>query len=69
MPSEVIKKVTNNPSGSISLLIGGILVAVGPWAATLDNWADALTTQHVGVLLPIIGGVFLAWLGKSPTTK
>ena len=68
-PVETVKKAANSTSVSIGLLIGGILVAVGPWASSLDSWGAAVSPQNIGILLPIVGGVLMSWLGKSLISK
>ena len=69
LPLETVKKVANTSGGSYAMLVGGLLVAAGPWLIALDAWGDALAPANLGILLPIIGGVLMAWLGKSPGTK
>jgi len=67
-PITTVSKVVNTTRGSYAMLIGGMLVAVGPWLLSLEAWGHAIAPQNLGVLLPIVGGVLMAWLGKSPTT-
>ena len=65
---QKIKDNVQNPGGkSYALLVGGLLVAIGPWLTAFSSWAEAIDVSNVGVVLGIGGGVFLAWLGKSPT--
>ena len=64
-PLNSVKKAANSTGLSIGLLIGGVLVAVGPWASSLDSWGSAVSPQNIGILLPIVGGVLMSWLGKS----
>jgi len=68
-PVETVKKAANSTSVSIGLLIGGMLVAIGPWASSLDSWGNALSPQNIGILLPIIGGVLMPAFGKSLLSK
>ncbi len=64
---QKIKENVEHPGkASFGMLAGGLLVAIGPWLAAFDSWADAGAVSNVGVLLGIGGGVFISWLGKSP---
>jgi len=65
-PLNTVKKVATTTSGSYIMLVGGLFVAVGPWLLSLETWGTAFTPQNLGILLPIIGGIFLSWYGKSP---
>lgn len=60
------KRIQHPGGKSISILAAGLLIAVGPWMAAFDSWTQTVAVSNVGVLLGIIGGVFLAWSGKSP---
>lgn len=64
-PTKAVKKAANSTSVSIGLLVAGMMVSVGPWANSLESWGSAFSPQNIGVLIPIIGGVIIAWLGKS----
>jgi len=48
------------------ILLASLAVALVPWFNALSTWGAALTTVNVGAFLGIVGGVLLAWLGKSP---
>lgn len=50
----------------IVLLIGSLLIALGPWVLSLEAWCNAVTPQSVAVLFGIVGGVLVAWVGESP---
>lgn len=68
-PMGTVKKIANTTGGSYVMLFTGLLISVGPWVLSLDTWGAAVSTQNIGVLLPIVGGVLMAWLGKSPGTN
>ena len=51
---------------SILVLVASLLMAIGGWVITLPSWQAALAPVSMGGLLTGIGGVILAWLGKSP---
>lgn len=47
-------------------LMASLMIAIVPWLESLESWDHAFHTDSMIVLLPIIGGVVLAWLGSSP---
>ena len=51
---------------SYAVLIASMIVALGGWMVTLNEWGQATTTIALGGLLMNLAGVFLAWMGKSP---
>jgi hypothetical protein len=53
---------------SIAFLLASLLMAIGGWILTLPNWNAATTPAAIGGLLTGLGGVVVAWLGKSPIT-
>jgi hypothetical protein len=54
---------------SIGILIFALIVALGGWFQTLPQWASAATPEYLGQGLAVVGGVGLAWLGKSPVKR
>jgi hypothetical protein len=54
---------------SVIVLIASLCIVLGPWMLQLEVFGDALTPDKMGELLPMIGGVLLAWLGRSPLPK
>jgi hypothetical protein len=53
---------------SIMVLIASLMLAVGGWMAALGSWHDLAQPGTIAALLSTIGGVILAWLGRSPIT-
>lgn len=51
---------------SYVVLMASLLIALGGWGATFNTWAEATRVGNVFGLLGIVGGVLLAWVGKSP---
>lgn len=51
---------------SFLVLAASLLVAVSPWMMSLESFETATTPANLGALAGIVGGVLLAWLGKSP---
>lgn len=51
---------------SIVLLVASLVMALGGWMMTLKTWDAALLPLAMGGLLFNLGGVVVAWLGKSP---
>ncbi len=51
---------------SMVVLVASLLMAIGGWIITLPTWQAACTPVSMGGLLTGVGGVILAWLGKSP---
>ena len=47
-------------------LLAALLVAVGPWGATLGSLAEILQPGNLFPLAGIVGGVIGAWLAQSP---
>ena len=50
----------------VATLFASLMIAIVPWMESLEGWDHAFHTDSLVVLLPIIGGVVLAWLGSSP---
>jgi hypothetical protein len=48
------------------LLVASLCVALGPLLLELESFDALFTPQNLGVMLPIIGGVIMAWVAKSP---
>jgi hypothetical protein len=61
-----IQKGGNGMKVSIMVLIASLLLAVGGWLAALGSWHDLMQPGIIAALLSTIGGVILAWLGRSP---
>jgi hypothetical protein len=53
---------------SIVVLIASLMLAIGGWLAALGSWHDLAQPGTIAALLSTIGGVILAWLGRSPIT-
>lgn len=55
----------------IALLIGALLVALVPYFEHLKDvgYSEAFSPEHMAILLPIVGGVLLSWLGQSPIQR
>ncbi len=53
---------------SIVVLIASLMLAIGGWLAALASWHDLAQPGTMAALLSTIGGVILAWLGRSPIT-
>ncbi len=51
---------------SVMVLIASLMLAVGGWLAALASWHDLAQPGTIAALLSTIGGVILAWLGRSP---
>jgi hypothetical protein len=51
---------------SIIVLIASLMLAIGGWLAALGSWHDLEQPGTIAALLSTIGGVILAWLGRSP---
>lgn len=51
---------------SYAVLAASLLVAIGSWGMGFDNWRDLTEVSNVMSLAGVIGGVILAWLGRSP---
>lgn len=51
----------------ITTLVASLMIAIVPWLESLESgWSEAFTVDSMAVMLPIVGGVLLAWLGSSP---
>lgn len=53
-------------NSSLLVLAASLFVALGGWGIGLNNWSQLCEVSNVFSLLGVIGGVVLAWLGKSP---
>ena len=55
----------------IALLIAALMVATVPYFEHLSDvgYGEALNPEHMALLLPIVGGVLMSWLGQSPIQK
>ena len=53
---------------SYLLLFASLLMAVGGWGSSFQSWSEAAHPSHFFSLLGVVGGVILAWIGKSPIT-
>ncbi len=53
---------------SIVVLIASLMLAVGGWLAAIGSWHDLAQPETIAALLSTIGGVVLAWFGRSPIT-
>ena len=51
---------------SYTVLAASLLIALASWGSGFDNWEQLKEIANVFSLLGVVGGVFLAWLGKSP---
>jgi hypothetical protein len=51
---------------SIMVLVASLMLAIGGWLAALGSWNDLAQPGTIAALLSTIGGVILAWLGRSP---
>ena len=47
-------------------LLGALLVAIGPWGASLGSLSEILHPANLFPLAGIVGGVIVAWVGQSP---
>jgi hypothetical protein len=50
------------------LLVAALMVALVPYFEHLKDsgYSDMFSPEHMALLLPIVGGVLLSWLGQSP---
>ena len=48
------------------LLVASLCVALGPLLLELKSFDELYTPQNLGVMLPIVGGIVIAWVAKSP---
>lgn len=48
------------------VLAASLLMALGSWFVAHESYEELLDVKTVGEGLFILGGVVLAWLGKSP---
>ena len=48
------------------ILIASLLVGLGPWIQSADTWGSLFSTSNLGPGIGIVGGVLLAWVGRSP---
>jgi hypothetical protein len=53
---------------SILVLIASLMLSIGGWLGALGSWHDLVQPGTIAALLSTIGGVILAWLGRSPIT-
>ena len=51
---------------SVVVLLASLCIVLGPWMLDLETFGQILTPENLGTLLPMVGGVLLAWIGKSP---
>jgi hypothetical protein len=51
---------------SYTVLAASLPIALASWGSGFDNWQQLKEIANVFSLLGVVGGVFLAWLGKSP---
>lgn len=51
------------------LLVASLFVALGSVIVGLDSFEQLYTPKNLGDMFPIIGGVIIAWLAKSPLEK
>jgi len=61
-------KKEENMKLSIIVLIASLMLAAGGWLAALASWHDLAQPGTIAALLSTVGGVILAWLGRSPIT-
>lgn len=55
-----------NVNNSAVVLVGSLLVALGGWGVAFQEWSDMCRLSSVFSLAGVVGGVLLAWIGKSP---
>jgi membrane associated rhomboid family serine protease len=48
------------------ILIASLLLALGGWDSSFQYWGQVFQVSNFLGLLAIVGGVLLAWVGKSP---
>lgn len=55
----------------VGVLCASLMIALVPYFEHLqdEGYVEAFTPEHLVVLLPIVGGVLLSWLGQSPVQK
>lgn len=48
------------------VLVASLVVALGAWGANVEMWAQLAEPSMVFGLIGTVGGILIAWTGRSP---